>query len=248
MKLLWMYWNHRKPHLVRQIEEHNKKHLPSWKIIYLTDKNIHEYIPAFPPNYKTIIPQHKSDWIRLYLIMTYGGVWCDASIIINSEKAMDELWEKTTTHDFVGFYNGKKTNGIYEVVESWCFASKKNGIVVTLWFHEFNKAIEEGYKPYRDRIMKNTNLSVYVKNKNLTDYFTVFYCLQNVMQHHPLPPMYLMDSHDSMFKLNKKDCKNASKPSKCIMNILKTKKVKLPYIKLTRHERKTRINIDSYFK
>jgi Capsular polysaccharide synthesis protein len=101
MKILWMYCDDRKTHLIRQIE----------------------FIPSFPPKYKTLIPTHQSDWIRLYLIMTYGGVWADASIIINSEKAMDELWEKT--HDFVGFYNGGKQNGIYEIVESWCFASKK---------------------------------------------------------------------------------------------------------------------------
>jgi hypothetical protein len=95
--------------------------------------------------------------------------------------------------------------------------------------------------------MKHTNLSVYVKNKNLIDYFTVFYCLQNVMQHHPLPPIYLLNAHDSMFKLQK-ECSITSHSSKCIMNRLKTKKIKLPYIKLTRNERKTRINIDSYFK
>lgn len=246
MKILWVYWNHKKPNLVRKIQEHNKKNLPTWKINYLNDKNIHEYIPLFPKKYKTLIPQHKADWIRLYLIMTYGGVWCDASIIINREKAMNELWEKTKTHDFVGFHNGGKNNGVYEVVENWCFASNKNSTVVTLWFHEFDKAIEEGFKAYRDRIMKHTNLDAYTKNNNLTDYFTSFYCLQNVMQHHVLPPMYLIDAHDSMFKLNK-DCKNELSSAKCVMNLLKTKKVKLPYIKLTRHERKTRINIDSYF-
>ena len=244
MKLLWMYWNERKPKLVQQIEEHTRKNLPSWKIIYLDDKTIHEYIPSFPPKYKTLIPTHQSDWIRLYLIMTYGGVWADASIIINSEKAMDKLWEKTKTHDFVGFYNGGKQNGIYEIVESWCFASKKNGILVTLWFHEFNQAIQEGYKPYRDRIMKNTNLSFYVKHKLLTDYFTVFYCLQNILQHQSTPSMYLLNAKDSMFKLHDECNWNP----KCIINKLKTKKVKLPYIKLTRYERKTRINIDSYFK
>ena len=244
MKLLWMYWNHQKPHLIRQIKEHNRKNLPSWKIIYLTNQNIHEYIPSFPPKYKTLIPTHQSDWIRLYLIMTYGGVWADASIIINSEKAMDELWEKTNTYDFVGFYNGGKQNGIYEKIETWCFGSKKNGIVVTLWFHEFNQAIHEGYKPYRNRIVKNTNFSSYIKNKEFIDYFTVYFCLQNVMQHHPLPKMYLMDANDSMFKIYNQCNQNP----KCVMNRLKTKKVKLPYIKLTRHERNTRINIDSYFK
>ena len=139
---------------------------------------------------------------------------------------------------------GKKVNGVYENIETWCFASKKSGIIVTKWFYEFNKAIEEGYKPYRDRIMQNTNLDVYIREKQLIDYFTVFYCLQNIMQHQQSPPMYLLNANDSMFKLHDECEQN----SKCIMIRLKTKKVKLPYIKLSRGQRKTRINIDSYFK
>jgi hypothetical protein len=250
MKLLWMYWNVRKPKLIQQIEQHNLKNLPTWTIRYLDDTNIHDYIHAFPKNFNIFIPQHKADWIRLYLISHYGGVWCDASIIINSEKAMNELWEKTETHDFVGFYNGKKVNGIYEKIENWCFASKKGGKLVTEWFKEYNKAIQEGFKAYRERIVKDTNLDLYIKKKEFVDYFTVYFCLQYVLQHQPVPSMYMMNATDSMFKLGKicKKVYKIKKPSKCIMNLLKTKKMKLPYVKLTRHERKTRINIDSYFK
>ena len=245
MKVLWVYWDHRKPKLIRQIEKHNKKNLPTWNIKYLNNKNLSEYISSFPPKFNTLIPQHKADWIRLYLISHYGGVWCDASIIINSEKEMDLLWEKTNTHDFVGFYNGKKENGIYKIVETWCFASKKSGTLVTKWLKEFEIAIEEGYKPYRERIIKNTNLDLYKERKNI-DYFTVYYCLQHIMQNSTLPTMYMINADNSMFHLNKK-CKMDPKLSKCIMNTLKTKKVKLPYIKLTRHERNTRIDINSYF-
>jgi hypothetical protein len=174
----------------------------------------------------------------------YGGVWCDASIIINSEQAMNDIWEKTKTHDYVGFYNGKKVNGIYEKIETWCFASKKEGILVTKWLKEYETAIEEGYKPYRKRIMKNTNLDIYIKEKILNDYFTIYYCLQHIMQHQELPKLYLINADSSMFKIYKICNYNP----KCIMNTLKTRKIKLPYIKLTRHERNTRINIDSYFK
>jgi len=261
MKTIWFYWDNDKPSLIKKIEEHNKKILSNWKIIYLNDKNIHEYIPEFPPNYKSLIPQHKADWIRLYLIMTYGGVWCDASIIINSEKAMDDIWEKTKTHDFVGFYNGKKINGVYEKIENWCFASEKGGILVTKWLQEYEIAIEEGFKSYRERIMKHTNLNLYFQKKEFINYFTCYFCLQNVMQHMKLPKMCMMNAYDSMFKL-RKICKDTYVPScmkgksinqlkkcemkhipKCVMNTLKTKKVTLPYVKLTRHERKTKINI-----
>ena len=247
MKQLWMYWNHKKPPLIQKIEDHNRKHLTTWNIIYLDDITIHDYILSFPPKFDTLIPQHKADWIRLYLISTYGGVWCDASIIINSEKAMDELWEKTKTHDFVGFYNGKKVNGVYENIENWCFASKKGGILITNWLKEYTKAIQEGLKQYNDRILKNTHLKVYIKGNNkLTTYYTVYHCLQHVMQHEPLPPIYVINAFDSMFKINKM-CPPKQKAT-CTMNLLKTRKLKLPYIKLTRHERKTGINIDSYFK
>jgi hypothetical protein len=249
MKTIWMFWDHDKTKLIQQIESHNKKNLPSWKIIYLNNTTIHDYISSFPSKINTLIPQHKADWIRLYLISHYGGVWCDASIIINSEKAMDDIWEKTKTHDFVGFYNGKKVNGIYEKVENWCFASKKGGILVTKWLEEYNKAIQEGFKPYRERIFQTTDLDIYVKKKEFIDYFTVYFCLQYVLQHNSLPSMYMINAKDSMFKLGKL-CKKIHnvKTAKCIMNLLKTKKIKLPYIKLSRHERNTRINIDSYFK
>jgi len=250
MKTIWMYWDNDKTSLIEKIEKHNQIHLPNWKIIYLNDKTITEYIHCFPLHFNELIPQHKADWIRLYLISTYGGIWCDASIIINSEKAMDELWEKTNTHDFVGFYNGKKINGVYEKIENWCFASKKNGVLVTKWLKEYNIAIEEGFKAYRERIVKYTNLDLYIKKKEFIDYFTVYFCLQHVMQHNPLPNMYMMNSQNSMFKLSKvcREKYKAKKTPRCVMNLLKTKKIKLPYIKLTRHERKTRINIDSYFK
>ena len=244
-----MYWDHDKPKLIQQIEKHNKTNLPSWKINYLNNTTIHNYISTFPPTFDTLIPQHKADWIRLYLISTYGGVWCDASIIINSEKEMDKLWEKTKTHDFVGFYNGKKMNGIYEKIENWCFASKKGGILVTKWLDEYNKAIKEGFKSYRERILKDTNLDLFIKKKELIDYFTVYFCLQYVIQHNPLPKMYMMNSRDNMFYIRDfcERKKLKKKTPKCIMNILKTRKVKLPYIKLTRHERNTGIKIDSYF-
>jgi len=248
MKLLWMYWNERKPKLIQQIEEHNQKNLPTWNIHYLDDTTIHEYIPSFPKQFHTLIPQHKADWIRLYLISNYGGVWCDASIIINSERAMNELWEKTEKHDFVGFYNGKKVNGIYEKIENWCFASKKGGKLVTEWLKEYNKAIQEGFKQYRERIVKDTNLDLYIKKNEFVDYFTVYFCLQYVLQHQPVPKMYMMNSRNTMFKVRDVCERKKGKVPRCIMNTLKTKKEKLPYIKLTRHERKTRINIDSYFK
>ena len=51
-----MYWN-------EKIKDHKDINFLENHVM---DKNIH----SFPPKYKTLIPQHKADWI--HLLMTYG--------------------------------------------------------------------------------------------------------------------------------------------------------------------------------
>lgn len=248
MKLLWMYWNEDQTPLLEKIKDHNTKVLTSWKIMYVTDKNIHEYIPSFPPKYKTLIHQHKADWIRLYLIMTYGGVWCDASIIINDESKVNELWEKTKTYDFVGFHTtNKKIKGQYVCVENFLFASKKGGKLITLWYDEFTKAIEEGFVPYRRRIVsEGTNIDHYYPN-GLTKkvYFTAYLCLQHIIQHNDVS-MYLTPSTTLLFFQNACIKKYKKFNPYCVKKMLQTKKVKLLYIKLTRTIRATNPDLSLY--
>ena len=236
-RIIWMYWDNSKiPLPIKNIITHNKKVLVNWEIIILNDTTIHDYIKEFPENYKHITVQQKSDWIRLYLLKTYGGIWSDISIIYNDVKKIDELWEKSNEYDFTGFYNGDKIKGIYEIIETWFIMCKKNSKIISLWLDEYTAAIQEGFLTYKHRIVKEG--TVLSKNNPGPDeiYFIVYYCLQNILQNlKTIPKMNLLNAFDSMFYLTKK-CGWLNKT--CRRKIFKTKKYKLPYIKLIRGDRK----------
>ena len=139
-------------------------------------------------------------------------LWCD-------ESKINELWEKTTRHDFVGFHT-KKIKGQY--VEN--FFAYKDGKLITLWYDEFTKAIE-GFIPYRRRIVsEGTNIDHYYPN-GLTKkvYFTAYLCLQNIIQHNDVY-MYLTPSTTLLFFQNACIKKYKKFNPYCVKKMLQTKK------------------------
>jgi len=236
-RIIWMFWDDVTiPIDIQHIIDHNTKVLVNWEIIILNKKTLHDYIDKFPTQYKSITVQQQSDWIRLYLLKTYGGLWSDISIIYNDVSKINDLWEKSNEYDFTGFYGGKKHHGIYEIIETWFILCKKNSKTITLWLDEYERAMKEGFLQYKHRIIQEGTLLN--KNNPYPDdiYFIVYYCLQHVLQHLPkIPKMNLLNSYEHMFYLAKK-C--GWKNKTCRRKVFKTKKYKLPYIKLTGPDRK----------
>ena len=233
-----MYWDDTTlPPEIQSIVDHNKKVLTGWNMIVLMKHTLPQYIHHFPPNYNAMIVQHKSDWIRLFLLKTYGGLWSDISIIYNDVKKINALWKKSPLYDFTGFYQGGKFNGIYEIIESSFILCEKNSQIITLWLKEFTRAIEEGFLPYKYRILsEGTVLNQNNVSPNVV-YHIVYYCLQHALQHmKSIPKMNLTNSWDSFFYLAKK-CGWGSNTI-CKRRHFKTKKNKLPYLKLTSTDRK----------
>jgi hypothetical protein len=238
-RTIWMFWDKIEiPIDIQNIIDHNKKVLTDWEIIILNNNTIHDYIKEFPKKYNSISRiQQKSDWIRLYLLKNYGGVWSDISIIYNDVSKINKLWEQSPNYDYTAFYKGEKLNGIYEIVENWFIMCEKNSKIISLYLNEYEKAIEEGFLSYKKRIIEEGTIINKNNNTHNHIYFIAYYCLQHVLQHlKQIPPMNLLNSFDSMFYLTKK-C-GWKYNTTCRRNQFKSKKYKLPYIKLTRIDRK----------
>ena len=261
-KIAWMYWDTVDlPPLIDQIRRYNTGAFKGWDIRFLNQHMLDEYIKVwdYPAGYKELISQHKADWIRAFLLSRYGGCWCDASIILNSGAALNELWQESVDQqsDFTGFYTDhldKKVTikGVPCNIENWFFIVPRESRIMQLWYEEFTGAIKEGLLVYRNRIMKEgTNLDIYFSN-GLNDevYFTQHFCLQAVLQRaKKLPPMILKFSGDSFFRINK-ECNLKKGTSECVMNRIRNDHDnirKIPFIKLSRHERETGIDISPFF-
>jgi len=251
-KIIWIYWGNNIPICIKNILNNNISVLKEWKINFLTDLTLYKYIPDkdLPPFQKISI-QHKSDWIRLYLLEKYGGCWCDAGIIINDENAIHKLRDESINKQslYTGFYLDGRVmdNNLFSYVENWFIMAPENSSIIKAWRKEYENAIQMGFYKYKKLIKKNKNLNlkkIYCSKYHI--YLTAFACFYNISEYFD-PEMkkhiLLNKAEDTMYKLHTECNWNHN----CIHNRLNTdKSVKtIPYIKLNRGNREN-FNLDNY--
>lgn len=249
-KLIWVYWDTEElPPIIDKIKRYNAPSLGDWTVIYLNNTTLSDYVPAtaYPKKYDTIRVAAKSDWLRLYLLSTYGGCWMDAGIIVNTPQAMNDLYNESliSRADLTCFRTGPHTfvhrtgRVLPKVIDSWCIMAPKESTMIKLWLEQFEKAIDMGFLPYKKAAMANGIDISAIHFDNLEDtYLTVHITIQAVVQNPALkiPPMVIRIAEDSMAKLQT-ECKYDAKCLGERMNNDPNVK-KLPYIKLTRMCRK----------
>jgi len=249
-KVVWSYWDKDElPENISLIVENNKKILNEWNYILITPKNINEYILNEDILQSDIGPQAYSDWIRLYLLEKYGGVWMDITIILN--KNFDDIYNKSIeiNSELSGFNAVQlNTNKEYPVIESWFLMAPKNSEIIHLWKEEFEKAITMGFLNYKkEQISDNINYQK-IFGDNLEEiYLSHHGCLQVVLQKrlNRKARLYYEDAKDSMFKIQS-DC---GWKQDCLIEKINDKSYskKIPYIKLRGSDREG-LDLTKYFK
>ena len=85
-----------------------------YKIHLITDKNIGDYVDVkdIPSYFSSLCPAHQADFVRVYVICKYGGIWMDSdTLVLNS---LDSMFEHLDNNNGF-FYKAKQSN----IVE-WC--------------------------------------------------------------------------------------------------------------------------------
>jgi len=135
-KQIWTYWNSDEltPVVTKCINSW-KKYNPDYTITVVTPKNLGQYIDFDVKSVKfNDSPARESDIIRLNILAKYGGVWCDASILMT--RPFD--FPTNSKHEFVGYYIEHYTNKPqWPCIEGWFFATVPGGKLVTKWRDSF---------------------------------------------------------------------------------------------------------------
>lgn len=102
-RVVWMAWtgNNTLPshlNLALQTVRRNAG-LP---VIVVTPENMAKYVPKPHPAYEYLGLEHKADYLRTYLLHTYGGIWLDSDVICL--KSLAGLFEELNgdKYDAVG--------------------------------------------------------------------------------------------------------------------------------------------------
>ncbi|MBV6879084.1 capsular polysaccharide synthesis protein [Epilithonimonas ginsengisoli] len=152
-KIIWMFWQSKKPSIFVNIcIENLKKRLADYEIRVIDFDNIDEYITN-PPKFNDLPLANIADWIRLYLIKEFGGYWLDASILVTDNFKWIEKLKIQYKSEFVGFYSDDCTINLeYPIVENWFFGAPKHSKFITDWFVEYNNCIFSGNRQvyYKD--------------------------------------------------------------------------------------------------
>jgi len=246
-KKTWTYWDSNIPPSVENIIKLRNANLDGYEHVLLTKSNIYDYIDIkeFPKNYNNLSIQAKTDWIRLYLLYTYGGMWIDASIIITKLHDINEIYDNCykNKYELMAFYLEKRiiNNDIYSYIDSWFLIAPMNSNVIDKWKKEFEHAIDIGFDEYFDEIKNNVNIT----NLGDTSYLTIHATIKKLITHNEVDKnkIYLKKADDDMFNLHIKCGWNKS----CFQDALKNNKhLNLKYVKLRSIERDDNLIIDFF--
>jgi hypothetical protein len=258
-KILWIYWDKEElPHNIKLIKDYNNDKLKDWDLRYLNINTLKEYIPesAYHAKYYDLVSANKSDWIRLYLLYTYGGCWLDAGIIVNNSTALNDIYNTSvSTNSSLTVFKNVPPDATFKhvsgtnlplLIDSWFILAPQGSPIVKAWLHEFTTAISSGFLNYKRKIMKEgTNLSKIGGTDPDDTYLMVHMCIQHVLQKklQTIPPIMILDASVSMFKIQNM----CNWDNDCLVDKLNNdpKSKTLPYIKLINSNRKN--NIDKFF-
>lgn len=184
---VWTYWDDDcPPELIMGFIKTWIDHNPNYQIIVLTEKNYTRYIPALPENNPILdSPQHKSDFVRLSILSTYGGIWMDASIFCTMSLSWIHTIQTKTDSELVGYFMPNFTTmDEYPVIENWFISCTPNSELVKDWFKELNVAISQPHiDNYIEKVRKD---GISLQKIDGPEYLWMHVALQKVIQSKPV--------------------------------------------------------------
>lgn len=196
---VWVFWwqgMENAPELVKRCYQSLQDNLTDWEIVLITQENYQQYV-EFPDyilqklNDGQITLTHFSDLLRLELLIRYGGLWLDATVLCTSGDI-----PKSILNSDLFFYQSLKpgADGKAVIMSSWCIFAKSNNKLLL--------ATRELLYQY------------WLKNKQMDDYFLLHQFFSIVCNRFPedvnkIPPfcnsiphillLHLFDKYDKEY-------------------------------------------------
>jgi Capsular polysaccharide synthesis protein len=201
-KIIWTYWVEEDlPELVKSCIESWKKYNPDYDIRVLNKKTVQDWVPGLKLDELKMndSPARESDFVRLSILPIYGGIWADASILMN--RSMDYIRDiqREKKCELVGYYLDSFTSRPeYPVIESWFFASVPNSKFVKEWADEFMKI--NSHSSVGEYVDAKRRQGVDMQNIKWLEYLAIHVSAQTIMQamspHEVSSKLHLMKAED----------------------------------------------------
>jgi hypothetical protein len=206
-KIIFCYWhNYEEDDFIKLFVENWKKKIsPDWNIIVIHKNNIKQYTKNDMDKYKGLDNTKYSDFLRLYLLKEYGGVWMDISTIIIDGKFLDNYYDEMVENKYDGLlyeFREKTVNKNYPLLENWFIIAPKNSKLINEWFYIFNQSFEMGFIEFKKNILIESGISMWNTMLLPHDIYLMMHsCLNYLMNKGQKYNICIKNACDSMFKL-----------------------------------------------
>lgn len=211
-KIIWIFWDDDIPENLRFLLHNLKEKLISYKIVYICNSTIYNYINMKDiPSGLNILPKpNQVDFYKFYLIYHYGGVWLDSSTYICNETFISQFSERVEENKaMLGAFN-YEFHPNYHIEAGFLIAPiqspflygvlKEIDICVKMGRIEYiNKRVDEGI------IVKSKQIIKYNETERIIEpYFYVYVCILTVLQRdfNNNANLELLKAEDYMYKLH----------------------------------------------
>ena len=159
-------------------------------------------------------PQMRADWVRLKIISELGGIWLDASVLVQDPDTILKLYNKVNNNklEIGGFTINSvlQSDFRYPVLENWCFVAPPQSPFILDWKTEFDLALYMGFNNYIE-FQKTQFIHLHKIVSMYKSYLTMHVCAQVIIQKRyqqgvgPHIYAHLEKAEDTFFQLHT-DC------------------------------------------
>lgn len=206
--VIWTFWEGDESELIKKCIGSWKKYNPEYKIIVLNKQNLAEYLPnqdiGSIPHTGDFI-QRYSDFVRVNVLKTYGGIWMDASIICQKHLMWVHDIQNQSGADFIAYYRDGFTISEYKksapIIENWFFACVKGSPYVVDWYEEMLRFSQtEKVTDYLDTLL-GENISFQNVPPERYDYLVMYIIASSILQKKKRDyKIYLLKSDDTALR------------------------------------------------
>lgn len=176
-KVIYTFWHSPdRPPIINKCIETWIYYNPDYQIIILSEDNFMDYCSgSHIYDHKHITQDNKtriSDFIRITIMATRGGIWLDASTICTG--SLNFITENQKVVLYAMEYNDK-----YPVIENWFIACEPKNEFINMWYNEFiNNSIN--YNSMDDYV--TSNKEIISRDPWTGQYFAMHYAAQVLIQ------------------------------------------------------------------
>jgi len=201
-RVVWTYWQSAPlPLIVDACLRSWHRHLPRYRICLLSPSCLPASLPPLPHGFTSWAPHIQSDWVRLAVLATFGGVWMDATTLLSGVTCADVTTDDGTLctplsfaealnafdqPDFIGYYNLERTHDeAYPMVENWFIAAPARSVFMMRWWRSFDAMLLPDGRSDINRVISGVTVSDLLQGFNVEpDYFACHAAAQWVMRQH----------------------------------------------------------------